>query len=162
MKHTFILLFGFFAILVLFRCKKAPEYPVEPQITLVSALPGVLKPDADSLKIKFSFTDGDGDLGYNDNENTSHDTTIFVKDIRPNSIGNPYTYIFDMPRILAKGSFKQITGTFTINMFGSTSCRPDFPSPRNFDTVKYEIKIRDRAGHTSNVISTPDIIFQCK
>jgi hypothetical protein len=157
-----------FSILIIFliglplfalQCRRAPDYPIAPVIKLLTVSPDTLNPDVDSLKIRFSFTDGDGDLGYNnDVPNVKNDTTIFVKDIRPNSRGS-FLYKYDMPYVPAKGSFKQITGVVNLNLKSNTSCRPDL---RLFDTVKYEIKIRDRAGNTSNTITTQQVIFKCQ
>jgi hypothetical protein len=144
-----IILFG--GILALYCCKKAPTYPVIPALTWVNATPNPVKIGTDSLVLKFAFTDGDGDLG-------EADTSIFVTDIRPNSINTPFTYTFNLPTIPSKGSYKQITGNISINMFSNNSCRPG----RDIrDTVSYSIYVKDKAGHKSNTITTPPIIFLC-
>ncbi len=138
------------------KCQKAPDFSVVPSIAFVSFNHTQIHPDKDSLKITFSFKDGDGDLGYNSGQNTNGDTTIYITDIRVDK--TDYTYIFDMPYITAKGSYKQISGNFTIDMISDCHCRPDHATA---DTVSYKIKIRDRAGHVSNTIQTPQVFLIC-
>ncbi len=140
----------------LVKCQKAPDFPVTPSIAFVSFNQTQIHPGKDSLKITFSFTDGDGDLGYEQGQNTTGDTTIHVTDVRINK--PDYTYVFEMPYITPKGSYKQISGKFTIDMIGACNCRPDH---NFFDTVSYKIKIHDRAGHESNEITTPKVYLIC-
>lgn len=148
---TLVLVAWLACILFLVQCKKAPEYPVTPHIELVSVSPNPFHPGTDSLRIKISFTDGDGDLGL-------ADTSVIVKDIRPNSNKPGYYYLFNIPEIPAKGSFKQITGYITLDMFQNTTCRPGHLTA---DTSNYEITVFDKAKHASNTISTGNVYFKC-
>ena len=143
-----ILLVG---ILAFYCCKKAPTYPATPSLTWLNATPNPVKIGTDSLKLKFSFTDGDGDLGQ-------AGTSIYVTDIRPNNLNKPYIYTYNLPNIPSKGSYKQITGSISINMYSNNSCRPGHDTR---DTVSYAIYVKDKAGHKSNTITTPPIIFLC-
>jgi hypothetical protein len=152
MKSVGILIFSLLiSSYLLIQCKKAPDYPDTPHIELVSALPNPFTTGVDSFKLKFSFTDGDGDLGL-------ADTSVFVMDKRTNSSKPGYYYLYNLPEIPAKGSYKQVTGTITVDMFNNTTCRPGHPS---HDTTVYQIMVRDKAGHNSNVITTDPIIFNC-
>jgi len=137
--------------LTMYCCKKAPTYPATPSLTWLNASPNPVKIGTDSLVLKFAFTDGDGDLG-------AADTSVFVTDIRPNSINKPFTYTFNLPSIPSKGSYKQITGNISINMYSNNSCRPGHDTR---DTVSYSIYVKDKAGNKSNTINTPLIIFIC-
>ena len=156
MKPKFIILLLFPAVFFFVKCQKAPDFPVVPSIAFLSFNQNKIHPDKDSLKVTFSFTDGDGDLGYQQGQNTSSDTTIYITDIRLDK--SDYTYVFDMPYITPKGSYKQVSGNFTIDMISDCHCRPDHAV---YDTVWYKIKIRDRAGHVSNVIQTPKVYLIC-
>lgn len=138
-------------ITAFYCCKKAPNYPPTPALTWLNATPNPVKIGTDRLVLKFAFTDGDGDLG-------EADTSIYVTDIRPNSLNKPFTYTFNLPNIPSKGSYKQITGNISINMFSNNSCRPGHDTR---DTVSYSIYVKDKAGNKSNIITTPPIIFLC-
>ena len=144
------------AVLVLVRCQKPPDFSTTPVIKFVNFNLTTVHPDKDSLKLTFSFTDGDGDLGYQQGQNTNGDTTIHITDVRVDK--KDYTYVLEMPYIDAKGSYKQISGNVVIDMINICHCRPDH---LNTDTVWYRVKVRDRAGHESNEITTPQVILQC-
>lgn len=151
LRQYFALVIVFLGIIAFYCCKKAPSYPATPSLTWLNATPNPVKIGTDSLKLKFLFTDGDGDLGL-------ADTSIFITDIRPNNTNTPFTYTFNLPNIPSKGSYKQITGNISVNMFSNNSCRPGHDTR---DTVSYSIYVKDKAGNRSNTITTPPIIFIC-
>jgi hypothetical protein len=154
MKIKFIILLLFPCVLFFTKCQKAPDFPATPVISFVKFNQTQIRPDKDSLKITFSFTDGDGDLGSEQGQNTTGD--IFVTDVRVGKAN--YTYSFNMPYITPKGSYKQISGNYIIDMIGDCHCRPDHTIA---DTVSYLINIQDRAGHVSNTITTPKVYLSC-
>lgn len=155
--------FGVFC-LVLFvnwSCLKAPEYPDEPVIDFISLSKNVVKQsqfNEDSTYITFSFTDGDGDLGDNDSVN------IFLTDQRTKI--NPT--LFKIPFLSQSAGAKGISGEIKLRVYsecciypnGETPCYPSTTYPT--DTLVYSIYIKDRAGHTSNIIYTPPIILLCQ
>ncbi|MFN8280670.1 MAG: hypothetical protein U0V49_10345 [Saprospiraceae bacterium] len=114
----------------------------------------------DSVLLSFSFKDGDGDLGQG---SSSPVRDISVIDVRTGLISDQFK-LPDIPD--AKG--KPITGDFTIRLF-TTCCifplmippctaPPQFP----YDTIQYEVFIKDRAGHESNHVRTPELVLNCK
>jgi hypothetical protein len=156
MKYKIFLLILMPITLVLQKCQKAPDFPITPIIAFDSYNATNITPGVDSLKIKFKFTDGDGDIGFNSGESLSGDSSVFITDVRVGK--KDYTYIYNPPHIPEKGSFKQISGKMIINMFYTCNCRPDHLIA---DTVSYKIKITDRAGNSSNTITTPSVILKC-
>ncbi|MFM2225807.1 MAG: hypothetical protein RJA07_2009 [Bacteroidota bacterium] len=156
MKYKIILLLLLPLAFVLQKCQKAPDFPIAPAIVFDSYNLTTINPGKDSLKIKFKFTDGDGDIGFNSGENPSGDSSVFITDVRVGK--SDYTYIYNPPHIPEKGSFKQISGSMIINMFYTCHCRPDHVIA---DTISYKIRIVDRAGHSSNTITTPYVYLKC-
>jgi hypothetical protein len=167
-KFKFSIILFFPLLLIFLKCQKAPDFSAIPVISNIKLNTSSITASAnDSLKISFDFTDGDGDLGYQQGQNTNNDTTIFVTDKRVGK--TDYTYVFDMPYISPKGSYKQISGTFTVYMKSNTggnninevNCRPD-AAHTLADTVHYTLKIRDRAGHLSNTLTSPNVYLNCQ
>ena len=113
----------------------------------------------DSLYLNISFTDGDGDLGGNGKDNDS--LNIFLLDKRSNQI----TERFRSPYIPEQGTRNGISGDMRILLF-TTCCNVIPPCEKSLskpiDTLIYEIYIKDRAGHKSNVIQAEPIFLQCK
>ena len=148
-------------------CVSPPDYADEPMIVYESMSKTILAafngPDSrqDSIVIQFSFTDGDGDISFADS------TDIFIKDSRFPDL--PPTVLGAFPEIPADGTGNGISGDvfFTIINSGQQICCiangrfcaqfEDIP----FDTLSYEIYIRDRAGNISNTIQTEQIQIAC-
>lgn len=156
----------FTAITIFSSCIKEESYPIIPEIeyqglerifydTSEIATTGILA---------FSFQDGDGDLGLNPRDTfppynrngeyyynlviryyEKHDSGYVEKVLNP-----PYSARFpvlnpDYPDKPIKGL---IVDTLSLD-----------PSP-DFDTVRFEFFIYDRALHKSNVVTTPDIVLR--
>ena len=142
LKLTIIFAVSFLGITA---CFKTPEYPIEPVIKFVSysTVQPYIIPDTGNIRI--SFTDGDGDLGK----------------LRNNDSGS-----LSRPIIPQKGTTKAISGTIDIKLAGSSgiglfdesSCLL-YQHP--YDTLIFEIYIKDRAGNKSNVITTPPLVVSC-
>jgi hypothetical protein len=154
------LLAGFF--LFLSDCATPPNYPNEPVITFKSLSRNYMKQNsnslADSLLLTFSFTDGDGDLGSDDS------VGVYIKDGRDGFDKPPYK----IPYINPQGAGNGISGEISIRL-NTTCCTfangyppcsvvPNVP----YDTLTYQVYIRDRAGNESNVIETPQILLYCQ
>lgn len=154
------------APLLVWQCREAPDFPVEPYIEFVSLSKDTLNQGIfqnDSLIVTFHFEDGDGDIGR-----TSQDASnnIFFIDERTGTLDNT----FGIPEIPEEGAGNGVEGEVRIRLY-STCCL--FP-PESFlnpceasdvypvDTVQYRIYMKDRAGHTSNEIVTSPIILRCR
>ena len=162
-------------------CQKPVEYPIEPKITYEGFTYLI---NADSTFsgegiIAFSYTDGDGDLGLDDGDTLPpfgfHDTHYynmvidylkcvngeFVKMplLSPHVPTSPADTLVLYDTVTFNARFKRlrdseepkaISGTMEYKL---TVQNPFSPN----DTVKFEIRIFDRALHESNVIQTEPI-----
>lgn len=155
-QYVFLLM-----VILLSGCLKAPEYPVEPIINLISVSSDVMKQDnfnTDSIVIVFGFTDGDGDLGDNDSVN------IFLTDER---IGQS-AGTFKIPLLSQSAGAEGISGEIAVRVYttcclfpnGQPPCTPSTEYP--VDSLVYSIYIEDRANHKSNVIQTIPIKLLCQ
>jgi len=114
-----------------------------PLIQLISVSSQSVKQFKDSLVITFEYKDGDGDIGETDPDKNS----IQIKD---NRLSKP-DYYFIKPlappgsEISTKGSIAlQIKSLFLLGT-------------ANSEITTLELRIKDRAGNWSNVITTPTI-----
>lgn len=162
-------------------CQKPVEYPIEPKITYEGFTYLI---NADSTFsgegiIAFSYTDGDGDLGLDDGDTLPpfgfHDAHYynmvidylkcvngeFVKMplLSPHVPTSPADTLVLYDTVTFNARFKRlrdseepkaISGTMEYKL---TVQNPFSPN----DTVKFEIRILDRALHESNVIQTEPI-----
>lgn len=151
---------------VFISCFKAEDYPIEPVIADAE-----VATQGDTLAIiTFSFTDGDADLGLNPGDTLGEFEwpnyyyyniylTPFEKDdalgwVQKKDLnGDPFEWPYRIKPISISENTKGIKGTIDIEVDNYQA-----PNNSNSDTMKFEIKIIDRAKHESNIISTPDII----
>jgi hypothetical protein len=138
-----------------YACKESPSFPITPVITFKSVNKTYINQLTDSVQLVFGFTDGDGDLGLTQSD-TSTDADVI--DHRPDDpLHKDFDYTYRIPFITPSGQVKDISGDVTITLPGVT-CMPN----KTLDTVIYEIKIKDRAGHWSNLIQCPPITVNCQ
>lgn len=163
-------------VTVMFSCQKPVEYPVEPKIAY-EGFTYLINEDSTFTGegiVSFSYTDGDGDLGLDDSDTLPpfgfHDAHYynmvvdymkcvngeFVK--TPLLSWNPQTQSYDtvtfnarFRRLRDTDEPKAISGKMDYQITVQNPLSPD-------DTIKFEIRILDRALHESNVIQT-DAIF---
>lgn len=157
-----------FAALAVFQfCVKPPDYPDEPVIAFLSLSKNVQKQDAldknDTLYVTISFTDGDGDLGFEDRGGD-----ISLIDTRDNSRDTS-----SLPLVDQQGAGNGISGEISIavlptccvpppiNGIPLPPCDPSVAPDFLRDTVVYQMQIRDRAGHLSNIVTLPPITLIC-
>ena len=133
-------------LIVLFSCKKEEVISDTPIIDFVSISPTTAQEYTDDIIITISYTDGDGDLG----ENNPDIYNRFVEDNRNNII-----YHFRIPELSPSGSTIIIEGNFNITING-TGITDSTASQK----VNYDIYIKDRAGNTSNKVTTSSITIQ--
>lgn len=142
------------------KCLKAPDFPIEPEITFISIsktefFQQTIQPD--SFLLIFAFTDGDGDLGDDSTLNLT-----FTDSRLPN---NPQ--FFRLPFIPLEGAGNGISGEVYMKLASTCCIYPDLTPPcrinPNFpsNTLYYTIQIEDRAGNKSNIIRTPDLTLKC-
>lgn len=165
----------FFLALASVACQKEVEYPIEPKI-VYEGFTYLMNPDSTFSGegiISFSYTDGDGDLGLDDADTLSpfgfHDAHYYnmlvdyLKCVNGEFVKTPLlswnvqTQSFDtvtfnarFKRLRDSEEPKAISGTMDYQL---TVQNPFSPN----DTVKFEIRILDRALHESNVIQTDPI-----
>jgi len=167
--------------LAVYSCRKPVEYPIEPKIEYQGFTYLI---NADSTFsgegiVSFSYTDGDGDLGLDDSDTLPpfgfHDTHYynmvidymtcvngeFVKTplLSPHVPNSPADTLVLYDTVTFNARFKRlrdseepkaISGTMEYKL---TVQNPFSPN----DTVKFEIRIFDRALHESNVIQIDPI-----
>ena len=151
-----------FLIVAFATCIRPPDYPVEPQIELAGMTKTTMRQGfgtEDSVYITLSFTDGDGDLGGISGKDSLN---VFITDKRNNK---PVEQTYRIPFVPEAGAKNGISGEIRFLMY-TTCClslEPCIATPvRPTDTLIYDIYIKDRAGHASNVIKTNPIILQCR
>lgn len=174
MKKSILIVMGLAALLVT-GCMKQPEYPVEPRITF-NGFTYLFNADStfsgEGL-ISFSYTDGDGDLGLDDADtlqpfgfNDTHYYNMLVDYLKsvngvfvktPLLSWNAQTQSYDtvsfnarFKRLRDAEEPKPVSGSMEYKLTVLNPFSPD-------DTVKFEIRILDRALNESNVIQTEPI-----
>ena len=138
------LLLSFFLVL---SCSKDDRLPFSetPEIELIGISHDTVVEYSETVIIKIKYLDGDGDIGY-----TSPDEyAVFVRDIRLSDFDGYY-----IGPIIAPGQSAAVTGVIDL----------EFPSlfifgNREFETTQFEIKLIDRAGHESNLLTTETIVI---
>ena len=164
-----------FLVLAAISCQKPVEYPIEPRIEYQGF---TYLFNADSTFsgegiISFSYTDGDGDLGLDDSDtvppfgpNDAHYYNMVVDYLKcvngefvktPLLSWNVQTQTYDtvtfsarFKRLRDSEEPKAISGTMDYTLPVQNPLSPN-------DTIKFEIRILDRALHESNVIQTEPI-----
>ena len=164
-----------FLSMVMASCQKPVEYPIEPKIAY-EGFTYLINEDSTFTGegiVSFSYTDGDGDLGLDDSDTLPpfgfHDAHYynmvidymkcvngeFVK--TPLLSWNPQTQSYDtvtfnarFRRLRDTDEPKAISGKMDYQITVQNPLSPD-------DTIKFEIRILDRALHESNVIQTDAI-----
>lgn len=170
MKKLFFLVFVLFFFLIVFSCKKSTTTPnVAPIISYGS----FTMADNQNAVITFNFSDADGDIGLQQSDTTAYDfwMRFYYKNYKGNFVtywypfpGQPslHTLIdsniitYRIPYINNTSKVKSLNGQIIINLY---EYRPP-PLNRNpndsLNHFKYEFWIYDRAGHKSNVVTTPE------
>ncbi len=157
-------------------CQKPVEYPVEPKIAY-GGFTYLFNADSTFSGegiITLSYTDGDGDLGLDDTDtlppfgyNDTHYYNMLVDYLKcvngefvkvPLLSWNVQTQSYDtltfharFKRLRDSDEPKAISGTMDYKLMVRNPFSP-------YDTVKFEIRILDRALHESNVIQTEAIV----
>lgn len=129
--------------LLVIACKKEDVISDIPQIEFVSITPTTAQEYIDDILIVISYTDANGDLG----ENNPDVFNLFVSDNR-----NNIEYKFRIPELSPSGSQISIEGNLNIKINGS-----GITNNSTSQLVNYDIYTIDRAGNSSNLITTSSI-----
>ena len=134
----------FFLLGIITSCKKKKtESTTTPQITFVSISPSTAVEYVNSITITFSYDDLDGDLGQND----PNATNLFITDSRNNVV-----YNYRISQLSPDGSTVHIKGNLNAVIKNTAITDGSTSQP-----VSYSVYIKDRAGNTSNTITTSAI-----
>ncbi len=120
-----------------------PLLDVIPKITLKSVEPDTVVQFVDSIRMVIEYEDGDGDIGYWNADSLP----LAVHDLR---LVNP-DYFYVRPLTPDSNSLA-ITGTI-----GITIRNTFLLGNGSSETTRFEIKLKDRAGHWSNTLTTPEV-----
>lgn len=138
-------------------CKDEESLSTTPSISFVSLEPRVIRgasPD-DSTFLEFRFADGDADLGVGADATGEED--FFLVDSRD---GTVLSFLFPDIADELRDPAKGMTGTAVLIMPAALiTPRLDSLHLANGDTLRYEVYVKDRAGHESNHFTTPDLIL---
>jgi hypothetical protein len=149
----------FFASLFYCSCIQGVQYPPEPKIELIGY---TYKDSLDNLGnpahlglITFSFTDGDGDIGLSESDTAMpYDYNLYVSRIGIQG-GIKLTaeeLNFRIPDITPSGQNKTLMGEIDVDL-------DIFPVLLSYDTLYYEVYIKDRKLNMSNTITTDYIVL---
>jgi hypothetical protein len=164
-----------FTLIFTFGCKKEDPTPVPPEITFIDAQ---LSVDKLYSIINFEFFDGDGDLGLKQEENSGDQEynvfvdyyelnngvwelkspiidTIWNDTLVPPGWDYPTQYFHVRMPYIENEAKLSLQGDINVHLFYNNF---KFAQTPKLDTFRYEIYIKDRALHSSNVITTSDII----
>jgi len=162
-KVKFILSIVFISILVS-SCFKNEEYPIEPIISNP-----IFTFSGDSAKLTFNFTDGDGDIGLDPKDTLApfnpasyyhynlHLDYYEKEDVegwqRGRDLdGDSIVFQYRLKPIVVKGKARGIKGTMDVTIINFAN-----PFSPESDTIRYTIKLIDRALHESNILQTEEI-----
>tara|TARA_Y100000385_G_C12911289_1_gene558473 strand:+ start:215 stop:682 length:468 start_codon:yes stop_codon:yes gene_type:complete len=151
-------------VVLVSSCFKSEEYPIEPIIS-----DPIFLISGDSAKLTFSFTDGDGDIGlppgdtlapYNPDSYYHYNLYVdyYEKDDengwqRGRDLeGDSIVFQYRLKPIVVKGRARGIKGTMDVTMISFAN-----PLSSQSDTIRFTIKLIDKALNESNVIETAEI-----
>jgi len=158
-------------ILLLLSCSKKEDYPDVPHIVYESFIKIHNFQNIDEKGIlEFSFTDGDGDIGlYSWETSPPYEYNLFITYFEKQNgefkeviltYYNDSTQQYDtnyyhsrIPIINRTGEVKALKGKIEIELFINNYFS-------DFDTIRFDAYIMDRALNESNTITTPEIIVK--
>ena len=126
------------------REDEAPVFPASPVISMVQVQPTQVIAYQDSISFQIAYEDGDGDLG----ENTAGSENLFLKDTRTGA-----SYTFRIRRLVPDDTEVPVKGTLSFVLPFAILTDESSTSQQ----AVFEIRVKDRAGNESNVISTEAI-----
>lgn len=157
----YIVIIALLGTSILLSCVKEKDFPVTPVI----AFKQYFKYSNDSADCVITFKDGDGDIGIKPEDTSSpNDFTLkyLYKDttdgqfkpfdaIDSTSAMDTLFYSYRVPNLTPEGQYKALDGEIRAKLRAAPIYYP------LHTVVKFEIRLRDRAGHLSNIITTDEI-----
>jgi hypothetical protein len=157
---NYIFLLALTAALMLPSCVKEKNFPPEPQIEFLR----YQKYGSDSADCVITFRDGDGDIGLTDGDTVSAND-FQMKYLYKDSAGvyQPFDaidstaamdtlfYSYRVKDITPQGQYKALEGEIKAKLRSHPLYFPGHTS------VKFEIRLRDRAGNWSNIATSSEI-----
>lgn len=158
----YISVLALLSISILPSCVKEKNFPTTPEIKFLyySAYTN------DSADCVISFKDGDGDIGILAGDASSPNDfkmKYLYKDtidgiFKPWDKAPADTLLFDtlfydyrVPDLMPEGQYKALDGEIRAKLRAAPIYYP------THKTIKFEITLRDRAGHLSNMVTTNEI-----
>jgi hypothetical protein len=140
-------------------CLKTEKFPAEPLISDPR-----IERRSDSLLVTVHFTDGDGDVGLADSDtlppfNSSsyyYNNVFYLPEKLVNGVWTPQNLPFQyrVKVLTPSGQNKALEGEIGITLRNAFFLIPPLFAG---DTVRFTVKIVDRALHESNVLTTPSV-----
>ena len=128
----------------MYSCKKDKLlFSATPEISISSVTPTTVTQFRDSIVVLVHYKDGDGDVGFTEPDSLS----MVVQDDRT---PNPDWYY--VPPLAPAGSVIAIQGELEIKLHNTFLL-----GSGSQEITKFHIKLKDRAGHWSNEVTTPQI-----
>ena len=164
-------------LIFLTSCREKMDYPIEPRITY-QGLTYLMNADSTltgEVVLSINYTDGDGDLGLDDADTLypfgpkdPHYHNLLIDYLRwdgtafvatPLLSWNQQTQSYDtisfnvrFKRLVFDDEIKAISGTFDYKLMALNPLSPN-------DTIKFRVRLIDRALHESNSVETEAIWF---
>jgi hypothetical protein len=143
---------------LLYSCKKSEAPPSAPQIALLDVTPRsvVAANPEDTVFISMSFEDKNGDVGVG---TSTSDYDLFLIDSRDSSqIG------YRIPQLPSETNEEKpgLKGTIILAVEAFGLILREDSLHTETDTLSWKIYIKDLAGHTSNTITTPEVVLRAK
>ena len=135
------------AVLLLWGCNKSDTIEISnvPEITLLGISHDTIHQYQDVLLIQISYKDGDGDLGFEDPE----EYALFVRDVRLEKFDGFYVGPLAPPDAQVPIQGNLIIEFPSVFLFGNG----------NAEQTRFEIKMIDRAGNESNLLTTEPVLI---
>lgn len=149
---------AYFLVIFATSCggNNTPEFPIEPELTLISATGNKFHftSDTSAINFKFSLVDGDKDMGIG-----PKDSVIIFEDIRSDSIYQKfYLGLPNIPRETIDGPTLKATIDVPLKAFNFVPRSDTVHLITARDTLVFRIYVKDDAGNHSNIV-TSDTIY---
>ncbi len=176
-----IVIFFVVLLLIFSRCRKTEKYPVEPVIafqkftpfdTVTQHLNGQTYLYFMRGVLQFSFTDGDGDLGVETDSNTTGGfANLFITyyEIQnKDTVQVPMTYYDNETHTYDTMTYNSVIPNLTPEYANGNGIKGEISdtlfllSASSYDTIMFEVYVKDRKEHESNHFFTPYIVRRIK
>ena len=136
-----LILLTFSSVVIFASCKKdAKTISTTPEIKLIEVSPSTIKEYKDKVVFNVYYKDGDGDIG----ENNDAVKNLFITDSR-----NGITYQFRVKQLAPDGANVAIEGNLMVELNNAAILNGS-----NSQAVEYSIYLKDRAGNSSNTVTS--------